>query len=99
MLEIVAFAPPARVTFRGEARLVSFTDEISLAAGDGGSTILRATMRARGRGWWRLLEPLIGATMRQQFGANWPHLKRVLEAAAPARRDATAAQGPGRANV
>jgi uncharacterized protein YndB with AHSA1/START domain len=77
-LEIVAFERPSRVTLRGRSRIVRFDDAIELAAVDGG-TRLSARMTAEPQGLMRLMAPLMGRTMRSQFGANWTHLKRALE--------------------
>jgi uncharacterized protein YndB with AHSA1/START domain len=79
-LEIVAFEPPHRLTFRADSRIVKFDDEIELTDG-GGRTELRARMSAQPKGVMRLMSPLMAKTMRSQFEANWEHLKPALEKA------------------
>jgi carbon monoxide dehydrogenase subunit G len=77
-LEIVAFDRPNRLTFRARSRIVDFDDAIELGERDG-RTRLTARMTAQPRGLMRLVGPLMARTMRQQFAANWVHLKRALE--------------------
>ena len=79
-LELVEYAPRERVTFRARARIAEFDDEVTLSA-EGSGTRLEAVMRARPRGWMRLLEPIMGNVMRQQFESNWTYLKQTLESA------------------
>ena len=57
-LEIVAFDPPHRLTFRADARIVRFDDEIELTSVDG-RTQLRARMLAQPKGVMRLMGPLM----------------------------------------
>ena len=78
-LEIVDFKRPHRVTFRARSRIVAFDDLIELSEANG-ATRLAARMSAQPRGVMRLARPLMARTMRQQFEANWLHLKRALEA-------------------
>jgi uncharacterized protein YndB with AHSA1/START domain len=79
-LELTEYARPERVTFRACARIVEFDDAVTLSP-DGGGTRLEAVLRARPRGWMRLVEPLMGGVMRKQFEGNWTQLKRALEPA------------------
>jgi uncharacterized protein YndB with AHSA1/START domain len=79
-LEIVAFDRPNRFTFRARSRIVDFDDAIELSERDGRAR-LTALMTAEPRRLMRLVSPLMARTMRQQFAANWVHLKRALEKA------------------
>jgi carbon monoxide dehydrogenase subunit G len=77
-LEIVEFERPRRVTFRARSRILRFDDAVELAPVDGG-TRLDARMTADPHGAMRLLGPLMGRTMREQFASNWEHLRLALE--------------------
>ena len=77
-LELVEFERPRRLTFRAKARLVEFDDVVELTP-DGSGTRLTARMVAQPRGVMRLLSPMMAKTMRQQFAANWTHLRDALE--------------------
>jgi hypothetical protein len=57
---------------------VQFDDAVLLAP-EGAGTRLRATLTARLQGFMRLMEPVMGRIMRQQFERNWTALKRALE--------------------
>jgi uncharacterized protein YndB with AHSA1/START domain len=82
-LTLVAYERPHAVTFRGQATSMDFDDAVTLTTVTGG-TRLQAVMTARPHGVMRLMEPLVGRVMRQQFAANWRHLKAALEQRAPA---------------
>jgi uncharacterized protein YndB with AHSA1/START domain len=84
-LEIVAFERPNRLTFRADARIVKFDDQIELAEVEG-RTQLRARMTAEPKGVMRLMSPLMAKTMRSQFEGNWKHLGPALEGRSPGAR-------------
>jgi carbon monoxide dehydrogenase subunit G len=77
-LELIEFERPHRVTFRAKSRIVKFDDAVILET-EGTGTRLRATMEARAGGLLRVIEPLMGRTMRRQFEENWNLLKHALE--------------------
>jgi uncharacterized protein YndB with AHSA1/START domain len=77
-LELLQCERPHRVTFRARSRIVQFDDAVLLAP-EGAGTRLRATLTARPQGFMRLMEPVMGRIMRQQFERNWTALKRALE--------------------
>jgi len=81
-LDVIAFERPRQVTFRGQARTMAFDDAIALSPGPAG-IILRAAMEAHPRGIMKVLSPLVGRVMRQQFAANWLQLKATLEQQEP----------------
>jgi uncharacterized protein YndB with AHSA1/START domain len=88
-LELVTYDRPHAVTFRGQAKTMDFDDAVTLTTVTGG-TQLAAVMTARPHGVMRLMQPLVGRVMRQQFAANWLHLKAALE-----QREAAPAAAPG----
>jgi carbon monoxide dehydrogenase subunit G len=77
-IEIVAFDRPSRLVLRGRSKIVHFDDAIELSEATG-VTRLTARMSAQPQGPMRLMAPLMGRTMRQQFATNWVHLKTALE--------------------
>ena len=76
---IVEFDRPHRLTIHGEAKGMSFDDEISLREVDGG-TELTATMRTAPKGFFKLVAPMMGRVIDRQFQGNWDRLKAKLEA-------------------
>ena len=81
-VRVVRHDRPNRITLAGEARNLSFTDEIELSATDGG-TVLTATMRTHPKGLFRALAPVMGRVISKQFQANWNSLKATLELERP----------------
>ncbi|MFL5760094.1 MAG: hypothetical protein ACJ789_10165 [Thermomicrobiales bacterium] len=77
-VELVTFERPHRVTFRAASRIVCFDDDVTLVL-EGAGTRLRSVIEARPQDPVRLVGPLMCRTMRRQFAANWPELKRALE--------------------
>lgn len=71
---------PHRLVMHGEAKGMSFDDAITLTPMDGG-TQLSAVMRARPKGLFKLVAPMIGRVIGKQFQANWDRLRGVLESA------------------
>lgn len=69
---------PRRITLAGDARNLSFTDEIELSPTDNG-TALQATMTTHPKGVFRVLAPIMGRVIGKQFQANWDSLKATLE--------------------
>ena len=77
--ELSAFDRPRALTIHGEAKGMSFDDEISLREIDG-ETQLTATMRTMPKGMFKLVAPMMGRVIDRQFQANWDRLKARLEA-------------------
>ena len=78
-LTITTFERPHALTLHGEAKGMSFDDAIELVDEDGG-TRLRAVMRTKPKGAFRLVAPMMGRVIRAQFQANWDRLREALEA-------------------
>jgi len=76
--ELVAFDRPRALTIHGDARGMSFDDEILLREVDGG-TELTATMRTTPKGLFKLVAPMMGRVIDRQFQGNWDRLKAKLE--------------------
>jgi hypothetical protein len=79
---VTRFERPNRLTLHGEAKNLSFDDEIELTSPDG-DTELRAVMRTRPKGVFRLIAPLMGRVIARQFQGNWEALRARLEGDAP----------------
>jgi carbon monoxide dehydrogenase subunit G len=69
---------PHRITLAGDARTLSFTDDIELSPTTGG-TALAAKMTTRPKGLFRLFASVMGRIIGKQFQANWDSLKATLE--------------------
>lgn len=69
---------PNAVTFHGEAKGMSFDDEVELTD-VGGATKLVAVMRTQPKGVFRLMAPMMGRVISGQFQANWDRLREKLE--------------------
>jgi carbon monoxide dehydrogenase subunit G len=70
---------PYRITVVGDARSLSFTDEIELTV-SGAGTALVATMTTQPKRLFGLFTPIIRRVIGRQFQANWDSLKATLEA-------------------
>lgn len=77
--ELVVFDRPHALTIHGEAKGMSFDDEIVLREVDG-RTELTATMRTTPKGLFKLVAPMMGRVIDRQFQSNWDRLKAELEA-------------------
>lgn len=75
---LTRFDPPQAVTFHGEAKGMSFDDEVQLSEVTGG-TSLTAVMRTQPKGFFRLMAPMMGRVISAQFQANWDRLRETLE--------------------
>jgi len=80
--ELVTYDRPRTLTIHGEAKGMSFDDEIVLQEVDGG-TQLTATMRTAPKGLFKVMAPMMGRVIDRQFQSNWERLKAVLESSRP----------------
>ena len=69
---------PHRLILTGNARNLSFTDDIELTATERG-TALVATMTTQPKGMFRIFAPAMGRVIGKQFQSNWDRLKATLE--------------------
>jgi carbon monoxide dehydrogenase subunit G len=69
---------PHHITLAGDARTLSFTDDIELTPTAGGTAVV-ARMTTQPKGLFRVLAPLMGRVIGKQFQANWDSLKATLE--------------------
>jgi carbon monoxide dehydrogenase subunit G len=69
---------PHHISLAGDARNLSFVDEIELTATERGTTLV-ATMITQPKGLFRLFAPMMRKIIDQQFQANWDNLKATLE--------------------
>lgn len=69
---------PTRITLAGEAKTLTFTDDITLESTDDG-TALSATMTTEPKGIFRLMAPVMDRVIGKQFQSNWDALKESLE--------------------
>lgn len=81
-LTITRYERPSRLTIAGEAKALTFTDEIELEQ-SGDATQLSATMTTTPRGIFRSMAPMMGRVIEKQFAANWDALRVRLEPARP----------------
>jgi carbon monoxide dehydrogenase subunit G len=69
---------PHYISLAGDARNLSFVDEIELIATERGTSVV-ATMITEPKGVFRLFAPMMRKIIGQQFQANWDNLKTTLE--------------------
>jgi carbon monoxide dehydrogenase subunit G len=69
---------PHRITLAGDARTLSFTDDIELTPTADG-TALAARMTTQPKGLFRMFAPVMQRVIGKQFQANWDSLKATLE--------------------
>jgi carbon monoxide dehydrogenase subunit G len=78
-VRVTQYERPSRLTLAGDARNLSFTDEITLRPAENG-TALVALMTTQPKGLFRIFAPVMGRVIGKQFQANWDSLKATLEA-------------------
>jgi uncharacterized protein YndB with AHSA1/START domain len=69
---------PHRLTIHGEAKGMTFDDDITLTGTDSGTQLL-AVMRTTPKGLFKLAAPMMGRVIDKQFQSNWDQLRVVLE--------------------
>jgi carbon monoxide dehydrogenase subunit G len=77
-VRVTEYDRPHRVTLAGDARNLSFTDQIDLAETQDG-TALTATMTTHPKGLLRVFAPAMARVIGKQFQANWDSLKATME--------------------
>jgi uncharacterized protein YndB with AHSA1/START domain len=80
--EITEYTPGRRYAFRYEGPLSGDIVYLFEPVGEGTRVTCRADVR--GRGWLRLLTPLMAMEGKKEDAANFARLKALLEAAGPA---------------
>jgi carbon monoxide dehydrogenase subunit G len=77
-LEITDFQRPFRLTIHGDAKGMTFEDEIRVESiGDGAH--LSAVMRTQPKGVFKLIAPMMGRVISKQFHTNWENFPTALE--------------------
>jgi carbon monoxide dehydrogenase subunit G len=77
-ITLTRYDRPTAITFHGEAKGMSFDDEIQLTDVEG-ATKLAAVIRTQPKGLFRLVAPMMGRVISGQFQANWDRLREKLE--------------------
>ena len=82
-ITLTKYDRPSAITFHGEAKGMTFDDEVQLTEVVG-ATKLEAVMRTQPKGLFRLVAPMMGRVISGQFQATWERLRAKLESSGSA---------------